>query len=77
MDSAKPYQMVQMFCIVASGEGVRVPNLYPAADPVTGSVTNFFPTVVATLGYNDINSLLLTAPPYVSCSELPVSFVNY
>ncbi|MCJ1252059.1 hypothetical protein MMC30_009297 [Trapelia coarctata] len=31
----------------------------------SGSVTNFFPTVVATLGYNDINSLLLTAPPYV------------
>lgn len=29
------------------------------------SVTNFFPTVVATLGYNNIDSLLLTAPPYV------------
>jgi hypothetical protein len=32
-----------------------------------GSVTNFFPTVVATLGYNTIQSLLLTAPPYVLC----------
>lgn len=31
----------------------------------SGSVTNFFPTVVATLGYNKINTLLLTAPPYV------------
>ncbi|KAL2357010.1 pantothenate transporter liz1 [Cryomyces antarcticus] len=30
----------------------------------SGSVTNFFPTVVKTLGYNNINSLLLTAPPY-------------
>ncbi|KAA8911687.1 pantothenate transporter liz1 [Sphaerosporella brunnea] len=30
----------------------------------SGSVTNFFPTVVATLGYNRIISLLLTAPPY-------------
>ncbi|PQE04963.1 pantothenate transporter liz1 protein [Rutstroemia sp. NJR-2017a BBW] len=30
-----------------------------------GSVTNFFPTVVATLKYNNIQSLLLTAPPYV------------
>ncbi|ESZ98468.1 MFS transporter [Sclerotinia borealis F-4128] len=30
-----------------------------------GSVTNFFPTVVATLNYNKIQSLLLTAPPYV------------
>lgn len=29
------------------------------------SVTNFFPTVVQTLGYSKINSLLLTAPPYV------------
>ncbi|KAI9641853.1 hypothetical protein NHQ30_009720 [Ciborinia camelliae] len=29
------------------------------------SVTNFFPTVVATLNYNKIQSLLLTAPPYV------------
>lgn len=29
------------------------------------SVTNFFPTVVETLGYNKINSLLLTAPPYI------------
>ncbi|KAJ8067353.1 hypothetical protein OCU04_004706 [Sclerotinia nivalis] len=29
------------------------------------SVTNFFPTVVATLNYNRIESLLLTAPPYV------------
>jgi len=31
----------------------------------SASVTNFFPTVVATLGYNKINTLLLTAPPYV------------
>lgn len=31
----------------------------------SGSVTNFFPTVVQTLGYNDIITLLLTAPPYV------------
>jgi MFS family permease len=30
-----------------------------------GTVTNFFPTVVATLNYSDIDSLLLTAPPYV------------
>ncbi|KAB5535164.1 major facilitator superfamily domain-containing protein [Coniochaeta sp. 2T2.1] len=31
----------------------------------SGTVTNFFPTVVQTLHYNTINSLLLTAPPYV------------
>ncbi|KAG9240617.1 major facilitator superfamily domain-containing protein [Calycina marina] len=30
-----------------------------------GSVTNFFPTVVATLGQNNVVTLLLTAPPYV------------
>jgi len=31
----------------------------------SGSVTNFFPTVVKTLGYGTIPTLLLTAPPYV------------
>ncbi|EHL00405.1 putative Uncharacterized transporter [Glarea lozoyensis 74030] len=31
----------------------------------SGTVTNFFPTVVKTLNYNDVNTLLLTAPPYV------------
>lgn len=30
-----------------------------------GSVTNFFPSVVGTLGYNTINTLLLMVPPYV------------
>ncbi|KAI4591451.1 hypothetical protein KJ359_001023 [Pestalotiopsis sp. 9143b] len=40
----------------------------------SGSVTNFFPTVVATLGYNSVNSLLLTAPPYVLC--VITSFAN-
>ncbi|RDW66519.1 MFS general substrate transporter-10 [Coleophoma cylindrospora] len=30
-----------------------------------GTVTNFFPTVVQTLGFNKVNTLLLTAPPYV------------
>jgi len=33
----------------------------------SGSVTNFFPTVVATLGYGRIKSLLLTCPPYALC----------
>ncbi|RYP53800.1 hypothetical protein DL768_001251 [Monosporascus sp. mg162] len=33
----------------------------------SGSVTNFFPAVVRTLGYNDVQSLLLTTPPYVLC----------
>ncbi|KAK4542676.1 hypothetical protein LTR36_006248 [Oleoguttula mirabilis] len=31
----------------------------------SGSVTNFFPSVVKTLGYGNIDTLLLTAPPYV------------
>lgn len=31
----------------------------------SGTVTNFFPTVVNTLGYSPVISLLLTAPPYV------------
>lgn len=33
----------------------------------SASVTNFFPTVVLTLGFNNIITLLLTAPPYVLC----------
>ncbi|KAK2030568.1 MFS general substrate transporter [Colletotrichum zoysiae] len=33
----------------------------------SGSITNFFPTVVATLGYSPVVSLLLTCPPYVLC----------
>lgn len=31
----------------------------------SGTVTNLFPTVVQTLGYSNINSLLLTVPPYI------------
>ena len=31
----------------------------------SGTVTNLFPTVVGTLGYSNIISLLLTVPPYV------------
>lgn len=30
-----------------------------------GSIANYFPTLVASLGYNSTISLLLTAPPYV------------
>ncbi|KAK0728661.1 major facilitator superfamily domain-containing protein [Lasiosphaeria miniovina] len=31
----------------------------------SGTVTNFFPTVVNTIGYSSVVSLLLTTPPYV------------
>lgn len=31
----------------------------------SGTVTNLFPTVVATLGYSAVDSLLLTVPPYI------------
>jgi Major Facilitator Superfamily len=31
----------------------------------SGTVTTFFPTVVKGLGYGDVTTLLLTAPPYV------------
>ncbi|KAK3325206.1 major facilitator superfamily domain-containing protein [Apodospora peruviana] len=31
----------------------------------SGTVTNFFPSVVSTLNYGKVESLLLTAPPYV------------
>jgi MFS family permease len=30
-----------------------------------GAVTSFIPTLIATLGYSSVNSLLLVAPPYI------------
>jgi MFS family permease len=35
------------------------------ANVSSASVTNFFPTIVKTLGYPNVETLLLTAPPYV------------
>lgn len=40
----------------------------------SGTVTNFFPTVVKTLKYSDVNTLLLTAPPYVLA--VAVTYLN-
>ncbi|KAI1501911.1 major facilitator superfamily domain-containing protein [Biscogniauxia marginata] len=40
----------------------------------SGSVTNFFPAVVKTLGYNNVITLLLTSPPYVLC--VIATFIN-
>ncbi|KAI8260623.1 MFS transporter prlL [Colletotrichum sp. SAR 10_77] len=37
------------------------------------SFTNFFPTIVATLGYNQRNTLLLSAPPYVFAAILGIT----
>ncbi|KUL89782.1 hypothetical protein ZTR_00524 [Talaromyces verruculosus] len=41
-----------------------------------GAVTSFIPTLVATLGYNQVNTLLLVAPPYVfaAITTLAVSY---
>lgn len=39
-----------------------------------GTVTNLFPTVVATLGYSSVVSLLLTVPPYALA--VITSFLN-
>ena len=30
-----------------------------------GTIVNFFPSIVETLGYNRINTMLLTAPPFI------------
>lgn len=40
----------------------------------SASVTNFFPTVVETLNFSDIDTLLLTAPPY--CLAVISAFAN-
>ncbi|KAJ3961095.1 hypothetical protein N0V92_002227 [Colletotrichum tropicale] len=37
------------------------------------SFTNFFPTIVATLGYNQRDTLLLSAPPYVFAAILGIT----
>lgn len=37
------------------------------------SFTNFFPTIVQTLGYNRTNTLLLSAPPYVFAAALGIT----
>ncbi|OAA66556.1 MFS transporter [Niveomyces insectorum RCEF 264] len=41
---------------------------------VTTAVSNFFPTVVSTLGFNTTDTLLLTAPPYIL--GMIISIVN-
>lgn len=40
----------------------------------SGTVTNLFPTVVKTLGYSNVTSLLLTVPPYALA--VITTFVN-
>ncbi|WVW81041.1 hypothetical protein I302_103032 [Kwoniella bestiolae CBS 10118] len=50
--------------------GLKDPKIYALIfmnmmSQCMGSIANFFPTIVKTLGYNSINTLLLTAPPYV------------
>ncbi|WVF70353.1 hypothetical protein IAT40_005143 [Kwoniella sp. CBS 6097] len=50
--------------------GLKDPKIYALIfmnmmSQCMGSIANFFPTIVKTLGYNNIKTLLLTAPPYV------------
>lgn len=39
-----------------------------------GTVTTFFPSVVETLGYDTVNTYLLTAPPY--CLAVITTYLN-
>lgn len=41
-----------------------------------GAVTSFIPTLIATLGYNKVNSLLLIAPPYLFATVISLA-VSY
>lgn len=56
--------------------GLQDPKLYVIIfmnmmSQVQGSIANFFPSIVNTLGYGHYETLLLTAPPYgESCSRL-------
>lgn len=49
--------------------GLKDPKLYVIIfmnmmSQVQGSIANFFPSIVNTLGYDHYDTLLLTAPPY-------------
>ncbi|WOO85797.1 putative transporter [Vanrija pseudolonga] len=51
-------------------QGFKDPKLYALIfcnmmSQTQGSIANFFPTIVKTLGYDSNRTLLLTAPPYV------------
>lgn len=60
MDSGKPI-LVWLYSLLLTLSQMVIAFGFVAS----GTVTNLFPTVVATLGYSDVNSLLLTVPPYV------------
>ncbi len=54
----------------AFGEAFTDPKLYMMIGAnmlmqCQGSIANFFPSIVASLGYNKTLSLVLTAPPYI------------
>lgn len=61
--------------------GLQDPKLYVIISmnmmsQVQGSIANFFPSIVNTLGYNHYETLLLTAPPYGQL-HLLVKFLSH
>jgi hypothetical protein len=65
--------MFMLFGFVAAG---TVTNFFPYVCYIVSKISSLtFPrTVVATLGYNSVDSLLLTAPPY--CLAVITTFLN-
>jgi hypothetical protein len=57
--------MILLLSIVSSVSLLKIIIASNSTDRLKASVTNFFPTVVKTLGYGNVQTLLLTAPPYV------------
>jgi hypothetical protein len=57
--------MILLLSIVSSVSLLKIIITSNSTDRLKASVTNFFPTVVKTLGYGNVQTLLLTAPPYV------------
>lgn len=63
--SAESQSFLSGFKLAMLDAKTWVLTLLLLANVSSASVTNFFPTVVKTLGYDNVKTLLLTAPPYV------------
>lgn len=64
-----PSPDLMCFMLTESGQMVMLFGIV-----ASGTVTNFFPAVVSTLGYSDVITLLLTSPPYVLA--VIVTYIN-
>ncbi len=62
--------MLQSFKLAATDYRLYLLALIIITKTTAGAVTQFFPTVVATFGFNKVLTLVLTAPPYLFTTGL-------